>query len=79
MPSASMYFTCAGSFCPLVFAFSAGIRLSSTIVVFPDPETPVTTVSRPIGIRTSKGCTVCMVPFSNMEVVCKTGRILASY
>lgn len=54
----SMFFICDGIFCPLIFALSAGIRLSSTIVVFPEPETPVTTVSRPIGIRTSKGCTV---------------------
>ena len=30
---------------PLIFACSAGIRLSSTMVVLPEPETPVITVS----------------------------------
>ena len=31
------------------FASSAGIRLSKIIVVLPEPETPVTAVSRPLG------------------------------
>ena len=37
---------------------SAGTKLSSTSVVLPEPETPVTAVIRPRGICTSSGCTV---------------------
>ena len=58
IPSASIARMCAGSASPLIFAFSAGTRLYSTIVVFPEPDTPVTTVSRPFGISTSNGFTV---------------------
>ena len=58
MPSASMNFTCSGSLPPPTFAASAGIRLSSTIVVLPEPDTPVTTESRPLGNATDSGCTV---------------------
>ena len=58
MPAASTVRMCAGSGLPLIFASSAGIRLSSTMVVLPEPDTPVTTVSRPLGISTSKGFTV---------------------
>ena len=58
MPSASIPATCSGSFAPAVFAASPGTRLSSTIVVFPDPDTPVTTVSLPFGMLTSSGFTV---------------------
>ena len=36
----------------------AGTRLSKTNVVFPDPETPVTTMSLPFGISTDRGLTV---------------------
>ena len=39
-------------------ASRAGMRLSSTMVVLPEPDTPVTTVSRPFGISTSSGLTV---------------------
>ena len=58
MPSASTARIWAGSALPLIFACSAGIRLSSTMVVLPEPDTPVTTVSRPFGISTSRGFTV---------------------
>ena len=37
----------------------AGINISSTIVVLPEPDTPVTAVSRPRGISTDNGPTVC--------------------
>lgn len=47
---------------PFIFASSAGTRLSSTIVVLPEPDTPVTTVSRPLGMSSSKGLTVWMLP-----------------
>ncbi len=47
--------------------------LSSTIVVFPEPDTPVTTVRRPFGTFISRGFTVwiasvaiSMLPFSNI-------------
>ena len=43
-----------------ICASSAGTRLSSTRVVLPEPETPVTTVSRPLGMSTSSGFTVWM-------------------
>ena len=36
------------------------MRLSSTMVVFPEPETPVITVRRPLGISTLRGLTVWM-------------------
>ena len=38
------------------------MRLSKTRVVFPEPDTPVTTVSRPLGISTSRGFTVWIAP-----------------
>ncbi|MBR6037705.1 MAG: hypothetical protein IKP53_02940 [Candidatus Methanomethylophilaceae archaeon] len=41
-------------------ASSAGTRLSRTMVVFPLPDIPVTTVRRPFGILTSSGFTVWM-------------------
>ena len=44
---------------PAMRALSAGTRLSSTSVVFPEPETPVTTVSRPFGISRPSARTVC--------------------
>ena len=63
MPSALTDRMCGGSAWPLMPASSAGIRLSSTMVVLPEPDTPVTTVSRPLGIVTSSGLTVwiCVV------------------
>ena len=62
MPSARISRICAGRALPFIFASSAGTRLSSTIVVFPEPDTPVTTVSRPLGMSSSKGLTVWMLP-----------------
>ena len=58
--SASTLFTCAGRAVPFTFACKAGIRLSSTSVVLPEPDTPVTTVSRPLGSSSSSGFTVWM-------------------
>ena len=58
MPGAETDRTCAGSACPRMVACKPGIRLSSTIVVLPEPETPVTTVSLPFGILTINGLTV---------------------
>ena len=60
MPGASIFFTWAGSFLPASFASNPGIRLSSTMVVLPDPETPVTTVRAPFGKETLRGFTVWM-------------------
>ena len=58
MPAASTDCTWGGSGLPLQAASSAGIRLSSTIVVLPEPDTPVTTDSRPFGNDTDRGLTV---------------------
>ena len=58
MPSARISRMCGGSARPPMLASSAGIRLSSTMVVLPEPDTPVTTVSRPFGMSTSSGWTV---------------------
>ena len=60
MPSARMSVTWSGIRFPRVNASNAGTRLSKIRVVLPDPETPVTTVSRPLGISTSNGFTVCI-------------------
>ena len=43
-------------------ASRAGARLSRISVVFPEPDTPVTTVSRPLGMSTSRGFTVWIAP-----------------
>ena len=59
MPSVSSSRTCSGNSSPAACALSAGISDSSTIVVLPEPETPVTATSRPRGISTSSGLTVC--------------------
>jgi len=59
MPSASIERTCSGGFSPADRALSAGINDSSTIVVLPEPDTPVTATRRPRGISTSSGLTVC--------------------
>ena len=45
---------------PAVCAASAGTRLSRISVVLPEPDTPVTTVSRPLGMSTFSGLTVWM-------------------
>ena len=58
MSGASIERTWSGSFFFFVTASRPGIRLSSTRVVFPEPETPVTRVSLPFGISTSRGFTV---------------------
>ena len=52
-------------------AFSPGARLSSTSVVLPEPDTPVTTVSRPLGRRTSSGFTVWMARVDKRIVPCE--------
>ena len=70
MPAASMRLTWAGSFAPLAFATSAGMRLSSTSVVLPEPDTPVTAVRRPRGIATSSGFTVCSAPVASSMLPC---------
>ena len=62
MPSASTARTWSGSLRPAMRASRPGIRLSRIRVVLPDPDTPVTTVSRPLGMSTSRGFTVWMAP-----------------
>ena len=61
IPSASIDRTCFGRSLPPILASNAGTRLSRTIVVFPLPDIPVTTVKRPFGILTSRGLTVWML------------------
>ena len=58
IPSHLTSFICSGSLVLLIEAVSAGIKLSNTKVVLPDPETPVTTVNLPFGIFTSIAFTV---------------------
>ena len=58
IPSAVMLLTGKGSFSPAQWAERPGIRLSSTMVVLPEPETPVTAVSLPFGISTVSSWTV---------------------
>ena len=60
MPALRTDLTCAGSALSAAAAFSAGIRLSSTMVVLPEPETPVTAVRRPFGSFTVRSRTVWM-------------------
>ena len=50
--------TCFGRRSPAACALSAGMSVSSTNVVLPEPETPVTATRRPRGISTSSGLTV---------------------
>ena len=85
MPSALTARTCGGSALPRIPASSAGIRLSSTMVVLPEPDTPVTTVSRPLGMATSSGLTVWIcdvdrriVPCANRSAFSARGRKGAS-
>ena len=63
-PAASAERTWAGSAPPAMAARRPGMRLSSTSVVLPLPETPVTAVSRPRGTSTASGRTVWMAPVS---------------
>ena len=81
IPSAETFFTCSGNVSPFSAASSPGIRLSSTIVVLPEPDTPVTTVSLPFGISTSRGFTVWIAlverwitPRSNIFSACVCSR-----
>ena len=60
-PSASIERAEAGNAAPPMDERNAGTSVSNTIVVFPEPDTPVTTVSRPRGTSTDNGCTVCTV------------------
>ncbi len=76
MPAASMPRTCGGRGFPAAAAARAGTRLSRISVVLPEPETPVTTESRPFGNETQSGCTVWiasvvirMQPSANSETV----------
>ena len=62
IPSARRSLTWAGRGRPAVRASRAGTRLSRIRVVLPEPDTPVTTVSRPLGMSTSRGFTVWMAP-----------------
>ena len=72
-----------------VFAIAAsmpGTRLSRIRVVFPEPETPVTTVRRPLGIFTLSGFTVWMAPVEREMAPCSnksfswiTGRRRLAY
>ena len=57
-PAGSIEVTCAGSGRSSVLASIAGTSDSRIIVVLPEPETPVTAVSRPRGIATSRARTV---------------------
>ena len=58
IPSAWISLIWFGSFLPPILFSSAGIRLSNIKVVFPEPETPVTTVNLPFGNFIFKGFTV---------------------
>ena len=58
IPSASIFTICSGIFFGEVKESSAGTRLSKTIVVLPEPETPVTTVNLPFGMSIFRGLTV---------------------
>ena len=85
MPSALIARICAGRAAPWMVASSAGTRLSSTMVVLPEPDTPVTTVSRPLGMSTSSGLTVWIcavdrwiVPFANSASFSAHVRCFAS-
>ena len=62
IPGASADRTWPGSGRPAVAASRPGIRLSKIRVVLPEPETPVTAVSFPLGMSTSSGFTVWMAP-----------------
>ncbi len=67
MPGASTAVTCAGSGCPAMTASRPGTRLSRIRVVLPEPDTPVTTVSRPLGMVTARGFTVWIAPVVQVE------------
>ena len=64
IPGASTAFTWAGSGFPAVAASRPGTRLSRISVVLPEPETPVTTVSFPLGSSSVRGFTVWIAPVS---------------
>ena len=84
-PPASTDSTCSGNGIPDMTAWRAGTKLSNTMVVLPDPDTPVTTVMRPIGISRSRGCTVwirdvriLMAPLSKMDPSRTLSRTMTS-
>ena|GEM_PF-4206386 len=63
-------------------ASMAGIRLSKISVVLPEPETPVTAISRPLGMSKSRAWTVCkgavdslICPCANMASGVAVSRI----
>ena len=62
IPGARISRTGEGRGAPWTEAARPGTRLSSTRVVLPEPETPVTAVSFPLGRSTSRGCTVWSGP-----------------
>ena len=68
MPGADTSSTWAGRGCFWIAASRAGTRLSRISVVLPEPETPVTTVSRPLGMSASRGFTVWMAPVDRWMV-----------
>ena len=81
MPSAASAVTCSGSASPAAAWASAGMSVSSTSVVLPEPDTPVTAISRPRGMSMANGFTVCkpldsrwIRPRSNISPACACGR-----
>ena len=83
MPAGLITRTLMGSVSPAFALFRAGISSSSTSVVLPLPDTPVTAVNRLTGRSTDSACTVCsalvsrwMVPCSNSWPSGQQGRTL---
>ena len=58
IPPLSIFKICLGILVLFIKDCNAGIRLSKTKVVLPDPDTPVITVNLPLGISTFSGLTV---------------------
>ena len=84
MPGASTQWTCFGRGLSAIAASSPGTKLSRIRVVLPEPDTPVTTVKRPLGIAVSRGLTVWtgpverwMLPRSNSSIRGQRGRTAA--
>ena len=77
MFSASIKLMCFGSSSLSIKDFTAGYRLSRRSVVFPLPETPLTTVNFPLGMLTSKGLTLCIsFVFIFIEPLSKTDSLV---
>ena len=70
IPAGSTERTWAGRGAFAIAASIPGTRLSRMSVVFPEPETPVTTVRRPLGIFTSSGFTVWIAPVARETAPC---------